>query len=130
VPITEMNHFTVLARDLAETTAFYVELLGLTEGPRPPMGFPGAWLYAGGRPVLHVIGGRGLPPDPKGVLDHMAFSATGLADLASRLRASGVAYDLRRQTGSQVWQLFLFDPNGARVEIDFDPGEPAPTDPP
>jgi len=130
VPITEMNHFTVLARDLAETKSFYIDLLGLSEGPRPPMGFPGAWLYAGGRPVLHVIGGRALPPDPKGVLDHMAFSATGLADFASRLRADGVSYDLRRQAGSQVWQLFFFDPNGARIEIDFDAGEPAPTDPP
>ena len=33
-----MNHFTVLAKDLAETRAFYVEVLGLAEGPRPPLG--------------------------------------------------------------------------------------------
>jgi catechol 2,3-dioxygenase-like lactoylglutathione lyase family enzyme len=123
VTITEMNHFTVLAADLAKTISFYVEVLGLSEGPRPPLGFPGAWLYAGGRPVLHVVGGRSLPADPKGVLDHMAFSATGLADIVLRLRDAHLAHDLRRQPDSRVWQLFFFDPNGARIELDFDPSE-------
>ncbi len=121
-----MNHFTVLARDLDETRAFYVEVLGLAEGPRPPLGFPGAWLYAAERPVLHVVAGRELPAEPRGVLDHMAFSATGLADIAKRLETRKVPYDLRRQPESRVWQLFFFDPNGARVELDFDPAEPAP----
>src|SRR6266508_2514454 len=123
VPITEMNHFTVLAKDLAETRSFYVEVLGLSEGPRPPLGFPGLWLYAGGRPVLHVVGGRELPANPRGVLDHMAFSATGLADIAKRLDAATVPYDLRRQPESNVWQLFCVEHNGARVELDFDPSE-------
>jgi catechol 2,3-dioxygenase-like lactoylglutathione lyase family enzyme len=126
VPVTEMNHFTVLARNLDETRSFYVEILGLTEGPRPPLGFPGAWLYAGDRPVLHVVGDRPLPADPRGVLDHMAFSATGLSEVAKRLDAANVPYDLRRQPESRVWQLFFFDPNGARVELDFDPFETAP----
>jgi catechol 2,3-dioxygenase-like lactoylglutathione lyase family enzyme len=127
VTITEMNHFTVLARDLTETLGFYVEILGLSEGSRPPLGFPGAWLYAGGRPVLHVVGGRQLPPDARGVLDHMAFNASGLAEVAERLRAAKVRYDLRRQPESDVWQLFFFDPNGARVELDFDPLEAPPS---
>jgi len=39
-----------------------------------------------------------------------------------------VPYDLRRQPESRVWQLFFFDPNGARVELDFDPFEAAPSD--
>jgi catechol 2,3-dioxygenase-like lactoylglutathione lyase family enzyme len=125
--ITEMNHFTVLAKNLAETRSFYVELLGLSEGPRPPLGFPGAWLYTGGRAVLHVVGGRELPSDPKGVLDHMAFSATGLAEIAERLRAAKVPFDLFRQPDSRIWQLFFFDPNGARVELDFDPSEEPPS---
>jgi catechol 2,3-dioxygenase-like lactoylglutathione lyase family enzyme len=127
VTITEMNHFTVLARDLAETRAFYVGVLELSEGPRPPLGFPGMWLYAGGRPVLHVIGGREPPSQPRGVLDHMAFSATGLAEVARRLESSKVPYDLRRQPESGVWQMFFFDPNGARIELDFDAGETAPS---
>jgi catechol 2,3-dioxygenase-like lactoylglutathione lyase family enzyme len=124
--ITEMNHFTVLTDDLERTRAFYVGLLGLHEGPRPPLGFPGAWLYAGERPILHVIAGRALPAERRGVLDHMAFSARELADVVHRLRTAGIAYDLKRQAESRVWQLFVNDPNGARVELDFEPSEAEP----
>lgn len=123
--IVAMNHFTVLTRDLDATREFY-GLLGLTEGQRPDLGFPGVWLYAGGQPVLHVIAGRPLPADPRGVLDHMAFSAKDLPSIAAKLKGRGIAYELRRQPESATWQLFCFDPNGARVEMDFDPSEPAP----
>ena len=58
MPATAMNHFTVLTDDVSTTVAFYRDLLGLTEGPRPPFDFPGAWLYAADTPILHVIGGR------------------------------------------------------------------------
>ena len=54
-----------------------------------------------------------------GVIDHMAFSATGLAETLATLAANGVAHTCRQQAGSGVWQVFLFDPNGARVELDF-----------
>ena len=123
MPVLEMNHFTVLTDDLDRTRAFYRDLLGLEDGPRPPLGFPGAWLYIGARPVLHVIGGRALPHERRGVLDHMAFSATGLADIVQRLRKDGVAHEMRRQPETGVWQLFFDDPNGGRVELDFDPSE-------
>ena len=56
--VAAMNHFTVLTKDLDATRAFYVGILGLKEGYRPPLGFPGTWLYAGPQPVLHVIAGR------------------------------------------------------------------------
>ena len=124
--IVGMNHFTVLAKDLAVTREFYIGVLGLADGPRPDLGFPGAWLYAGDQAVLHIIAGRALPPDPRGVLDHMAFSAKDLPATAGLLKARGISYDLRRQPELGTWQLFCFDPNGARVELDFDPGEPSP----
>ena len=124
--IIGMNHFTVLARDLEETKSFYVDLLGLVEGERPELGFPGAWLYAGEAAVLHIVAGRALPADPRGVIDHMAFTARDLAGTVKRLQARNLRYDLRRLSGSGIWQLFCFDPNGARVELDFDPAEPAP----
>lgn len=126
LPIVGMNHFTVLAKDLEATKDFYLGILGLAEGYRPNLGFPGAWLYAGGSPVLHIVAGRPLPADPQGVLDHMAFSAADLPGTVRRLEASGIPYELRRQPESGVWQLFCFDPNGARVELDFGAGEPAP----
>jgi len=126
MPISAMNHFTVLTKDLAATIAFYVDLLGLTEGFRPDFDFPGAWLYAGGHAILHVVAGRGLPADPRGVIDHMAFSAHDLRGVAAVLTGRGIAYDLRRVPSTGAWQLFCIDPNGARVELDFEPGEAAP----
>ena len=124
--ISGMNHFTVLAKDLEATKAFYMGILGLSEGFRPDLGFPGAWLYCGKEAVLHIIAGRALPADPRGVLDHMAFSAHDLRATTATLKSSGIAYDLRRQNESGTWQLFCFDPNGARVELDFEASEAAP----
>lgn len=122
--IVGMNHFTILAEDEAATLDYYVGLLGLTVGSRPDLGFPGAWLHAGGpQAVLHIVFGRPLPSQRAGVIDHMAFSATGLKAVKARFDAAGVKHDLRRQTGSGTWQLFSFDPNGARVELDFDSAE-------
>ncbi len=119
MPIAAMNHFTVLTDDVPRTVRFYRDLLGLVEGERPAFTFPGAWLYAGGAAVLHVVGGRPRAELTPGVIDHMAFTATGLAATLATLKAQGVEHTCRQQTGSGVWQVFLNDPNGARVELDF-----------
>jgi catechol 2,3-dioxygenase-like lactoylglutathione lyase family enzyme len=121
-----MNHFTILAENLPETCGFYRDLLGLTEGYRPDMGFPGAWLYAGEQAVLHVVVRDPLPQPRAGVLDHMAFSAVGLIATVRKLEEKGVRYQLGRQVETGVWQLFFHDPNGARVELDFAPTEEGP----
>lgn len=121
--IAGMNHFTVLTDDVAATVGFYRDLLGLADGPRPAFGFPGAWLYAGKEAVLHVVGGRPRSELRAGVIDHMAFSATGLAATLAALAARGVAYDCRQLPGGGLWQVFFHDPNGAKVELDFAPQE-------
>jgi catechol 2,3-dioxygenase-like lactoylglutathione lyase family enzyme len=126
MPATAPNHFTVLTDDVEGTVGFYRDLLGLTPGPRPPFTFPGAWLYAGGQPILHLVGGRPREELRRGVIDHMAFSATGLRDTLGRLAARGVEHECRRIAGGGTWQLFFFDPNGARVELDFAADEPGP----
>lgn len=127
--IVGMNHFTVLASDLDATLRFYCDLLGLRSGARPAFDFPGAWLYRGDTAVLHVVAGRPLPQPPAGVIDHMAFSAEGLAGTVDKLREHHIPFDLRRLPGDGAWQLFLHDPDGARVELDFPAGEAAPMPP-
>jgi catechol 2,3-dioxygenase-like lactoylglutathione lyase family enzyme len=117
--IAGLNHFTILTDDVETTVKFYGELMGLAAGPRPPLNFPGAWLYAGSEAVLHIIGGRPKDELKAGVIDHMAFSASGLQATLAALEARGVKYDCRRQSGSGTWQVFFFDPNGAKVELDF-----------
>ena len=122
--IVGMNHFTVIAEDERKTLDFYVGLLGMSVGHRPDLGFPGAWLYAGGpQAVLHMYFGRPMPTTRAGVIDHMAFTATDLRAVKARFDARGAKYDLRQQVGAGTWQLFCFDPNGAKVELDFDAAE-------
>lgn len=122
--ITALDHATVLVRELDRSLAFYVGVLGLQVGARPAFDFPGAWLYAGRRAVLHLVGGRAVPP--AGVIDHAAFAATDLRRTVAALRAAGVPFRLLRLPDEGAWQLFCHDPDGARIELDFDAAEPGP----
>lgn len=132
MPITRMDHFTVLTKDAIATAEFYGSILGLEPGPRPNFSFPGVWLYSEGKPILHVVEKDEIPSGT-GVLDHMAFWGTDLAGVIGRLEARGIAYELRRAPEGGpaigVWQLFFRDPNGARVEIDGAATEPVRPEP-
>lgn len=112
-----LDHVTLRSTDLVRTLAFYERVLGLRAGPRPPFGVSGAWLYAQTRPVLHVvegpIGGRG------GAIDHVAFEASGRAALSARLESAGVPFELVALPDGSALQMFLFDPDGARLELVF-----------
>ena len=132
--VTAVNHFTILTDDLPATLAFYEEHLNLKPGARPAFNFPGAWLYAdGGKgpdPILHIVAGIKKERLVKGVLDHMAFSGKGLQQAVDKLKKKGLKFELRRLPEYGTWQLFFFDPNNARVEIDFDKSEAGPADAP
>ncbi len=86
MPAMSLNHYTILARDLEATKNFYTDIVGLSVGDRPPLAFPGYWLYCGGVPTVHLIGHRpenepinDAPSDPAktGRLDHIAFCLRG-----------------------------------------------------
>lgn len=126
--VSAMNHFTILTDDLDATLGFYAEYLNLKPGARPPFTFPGAWLYAegGSDAILHVIAGREKKDLVKGVIDHMAFTAQDLRGAVAKLKARGLDYELRKLPAYGTWQLFFMDPNGAKVELDFEPTEQAP----
>jgi catechol 2,3-dioxygenase-like lactoylglutathione lyase family enzyme len=115
-----LNHVTVRTSDFERCKNFYCGLLGMRAGHRPAFQVPGLWFYLGDIPVIHV-----LPERPTGgsgtesAIDHFAFSATGLADFAERLTASGRAFDLRHQAATQDWQMSISDPDGTRVELVF-----------
>jgi catechol 2,3-dioxygenase-like lactoylglutathione lyase family enzyme len=123
-----LNHFTIRCADLEATREFYATALGLEIGDRPPLGFPGYWLYTGGQPTVHLVGPRehenGAPriAGPTGLFDHIAFSATGLAAMKDRLQTQGVAFEERLVPRDGQTQLFLHDPNGVAVELNFPPG--------
>jgi catechol 2,3-dioxygenase-like lactoylglutathione lyase family enzyme len=128
--IEGMNHFTILTDNMEKTRDFYCRLLDLEVGKRPNFSFPGWWLYKGGTAILHVVGGREAKDLRSGVLDHMAFTATGLMPTLKLLEEHDIKYDLRRldapEGGVDLWQLFFMDPNNAKVELDFSGKEPGP----
>lgn len=128
--LNALNHYTIRPADLERTKDFYVEVLGLEVGYRPPLAFPGYWLYCGGQPTVHLIGPRaqdeGKPPrrpGGTGLLDHIAFSCTGLAEMRERLRRHEVKYEERVIPRDRQTQIFLYDPDGVAVELNFPPNE-------
>ncbi|HWG71245.1 MAG TPA: VOC family protein [Steroidobacteraceae bacterium] len=130
MPLTQLEHYLVLTGDLDATRNFYRDALGLREGPRPSLGFPGYWMYVGEVPCIHIAEwhtyrahstAAGIsvssPAPGTGPLDHIAFNATDLAGVRARLSACGVAYSVNEVPSAALTQLFLNDPNGVKVEI-------------
>ncbi len=122
--ILRLDHVNVRTANLEQLARFYADVLGLVSGERPPLGFPGAWMYAGNEPVLHLVG-VAEPPQPEGALrlEHFAFAATGLAEFVSRLQALGVDFKQSRQAGTGNVVVNLRDPDGNRLHVDFPAAE-------
>jgi catechol 2,3-dioxygenase-like lactoylglutathione lyase family enzyme len=99
---------------------FYTDVVGLHEGQRPPLGFAGAWMYAGSEPVIHLVA-TPQQPAPEGALrlEHFAFSADGLDEFVARLESAQVSYRRSRQAGTGTVVINLHDPDGNRLHVDF-----------
>jgi catechol 2,3-dioxygenase-like lactoylglutathione lyase family enzyme len=126
--LNALNHFTIRPVDLERANDFYSDMLGLPVGYRPPLAFPGYWLYCGDIPTVHLIGRREgetgeRTAAPTGLFDHIAFSCTGLAEMRGRLKAKGIAFEERIIPRDRQTQLFLHDPDGVAVELNFPPNE-------
>ena len=119
-----LDHFTILTSQarLPALEKFYGDALGLLAGARPDFPFPGRWLYNGGHAVLHIVASLAddAAPPPRGeCIEHVAFKASGAADVRARLARLGIAYtDAQRPLAG--YQIFLRDPAGVRVELNFD----------
>ena len=132
MPLGGLQHFTIEPHDLEKTKHFYVDVLGLEIGDRPPLGFPGYWLYSGGTATVHLMGTRtpregivvrGTKKKFKdtGRFDHIAFAATDIGGVRKKLKAKKVKFreQVIPRTGGQ--QIFLYDPDGVGVELNFPP---------
>jgi catechol 2,3-dioxygenase-like lactoylglutathione lyase family enzyme len=132
--LTRLDHFSIRTTDVDGTRNFFVRVLGMTSGERPPFKFPGAWLYCGDKDVIHIIG---IDPDDKsglieylgdreeaaltgtGAIDHLAFMAEDIDAMRARLKAEGIASREREVPLLGVRQIFLEDPNGVTIELNF-----------
>ncbi|WP_428538855.1 VOC family protein [Rhodopila sp.] len=132
MPAQSLNHYTIKVRDLEHTKDFYQDIVGLKVGDRPPLAFPGYWLYCGDVPTVHLIGNRAedpvigdhaSQPAATGRLDHIAFSCNGLKEMRSNLQARDIKFDERVLPRLNMTQLFYLDPDGISVECNFEAAE-------
>ena len=132
--LTRLDHFSIRTGDVEKTRDFFIQVLGLTDGERPPFKFPGAWLYCAGKPVVHIIGidpndKSGLvdylgdcdevAPTGSGAVDHLAFMAEDLNATRALLEQAGVATREREVPLLGLRQIFMEDPNGVTIELNF-----------
>jgi catechol 2,3-dioxygenase-like lactoylglutathione lyase family enzyme len=118
-----LDHVNIRTRQLADTVRFYQDVLGLESGDRPNFTFPGAWMYSEGKPVVHLvdISPTDEPQKPdSGVVHHVAFVSRGFASMKQRLQSNGMAFDARQVPGGATWQIFVRDPNGVTIELNYE----------
>jgi len=139
MPVGPLSHYSIRAVDLEASRKFYTDVMGFTVGPRPNFPFPGLWLYNGDHgsyhnAVVHVVGvdlndPEGLKQylgdrdleslEGTGTVDHIAFAATGLADMMKRLKKLGVDFRERTVPSLDLHQLFLDDPSDIVIELNY-----------
>ena len=124
MPIHDLNHFNIMASQplLDELRDFYRDVLGLEDGFRPDFGVPGYWLYADGRAIVHLIDWmRDDKPAAASSphLDHIAFTCSDLQGTEARFKALGTPYERREIPEARIVQLFLKDPSGVGLELNF-----------
>jgi catechol 2,3-dioxygenase-like lactoylglutathione lyase family enzyme len=138
MPLSHIEHCLVVADDMDQTRDWYCTVLGMQEGPHPDFGFPVHWLYLNGRDVVHIgqsathagenqkayLGRTSRDTGSgTGAIDHIAFRAKGLAAMLADLRSRGIGFSERRADNQALYQLFIYDPNGIKIELNFDAAE-------
>jgi catechol 2,3-dioxygenase-like lactoylglutathione lyase family enzyme len=138
MPLTHIEHFLVAADDIDATRDWYARVLGMTSGPHPDFGFPVHWMYIGKVDVVHIgpsarmagaiqkeyLGRTSQKSEQgTGAIDHIAFRASGLRDMMEHLRREKIEFRQRRANGQALFQLFFHDPNGIKIELNFDSAE-------
>ena len=138
MPLSHIEHFLIAADDLDATRDWYTRVLGMQPGPHPDFGFPVHWMYLGGVDVVHIgpsakhageiqkqyLGRTSQATGAgTGAIDHIAFRAKGLRQMIQHLRTEGVPFNQRRANGQALFQLFFHDPNGIKIELNFDAAE-------
>ncbi|OGA76357.1 MAG: hypothetical protein A3G81_01505 [Betaproteobacteria bacterium RIFCSPLOWO2_12_FULL_65_14] len=134
MPITELNHFLLVAKDLERTKSFYQQVLGLEIAERPDFGFPGYWLKASDGICVHLASQEPnqirdqflLKKHPKGTsgsgsVDHIAFLAKNAGEVRKRIQKNNVEMHFRSfpEAKPPLFQIFLKDPDDVTIELNF-----------
>jgi catechol 2,3-dioxygenase-like lactoylglutathione lyase family enzyme len=132
MPLTSLNHYLIVSRNLERSKDFYSRVLGMKLAPRPDFGFPGYWLRAGSNVCVHLASKRPnkirdiylLKKHARGVngsgsVDHVAFVARNPDEVRKRIRKHGLKMHFRSLPEDRVFQIFLKDPDDITVELNF-----------
>src|ERR1700682_4997863 len=123
VSVGVLDHFNIPTRKLPDTVRFSEDILGRTKGARPNFAFPGAWMYSEGKPVVHLVDisptQEAQKPD-SGVVHHVAFASRDFTGMKQRLESKGMKFDSRQVPGGELWQIFVNDPNGVMIELNYE----------
>ena len=123
-----LDHVNVRTSRVEQMVAWYDRVLGMKSGNRPPFPFPGAWLYTGNHPAVHLVGVAAEPANADPKLEHFAFAAKGLKEFVTRLDQMGEKYEARVVPKFGLVQINVWDPDGNHIHIDFQPDEPGARD--
>jgi catechol 2,3-dioxygenase-like lactoylglutathione lyase family enzyme len=138
MPLSHIEHFLLAADDIDATRDWYARVLGMRSGPHPDFGFPVHWMYLGDVDVVHIgPSAKSAGENQKkylgrtsqdqgagtGAIDHIAFRATGLRAMMVQLEREKIPFSRRRANGQALFQLFFYDPNGIKIELNYDAAE-------
>ena len=117
----KINHVLVRTSDLDLMNGFLVDVIGLEKGERPPFPFEGSWLYSEDKAVVHVILDR-RAGKADGAVDHIALEGADYYRLIAALTKHDINYAERTVPESGEHQVFVFGPDGLKVEMLFSAG--------
>jgi catechol 2,3-dioxygenase-like lactoylglutathione lyase family enzyme len=121
MPVDQLQHVNIRCADVEASKEFYLRVIGLTVGARPPFQSTGYWMYLGDHPVVHLVqrpAGEEPKPGP-GNLDHVGFRGVDLEGTRGQLRAAGIPFHEKVVPRDGSVQIFVMDPDGIKVELNF-----------
>ncbi len=98
---------------------FCERYVGLTNGDRPPFPFPGAWMYAGEKAILHLISESGRTDQGSGAIDHIAINCADIRGTIDQIKQDNVAFEVKKVPARPLQQVFVHDPDGVMIELNF-----------
>lgn len=124
MPVLGFNHYNLRASRavIEQLREFYVSVLGMRVGERPPFASMGYWLYLGDQAILHLTMARKeeiRTPHVHNTFDHIALSCSDLSSMQAHLDGLGVPYRQSEVPLLGQIQLFLQDPAGNGIELNF-----------
>ena len=123
VSVGVLDHFNIRTRKLGDTVRFYEDVLGLEKGPRPNFAFPGAWMYSEGKPVVHLVDISKTDEQQKPEFRRGSSRRLHQPGFFRHEAAPGkrrVRFDSRQVPGGELWQIFVNDPNGVMIELNYE----------